>query len=115
MAEMNKVTIITRGENFEKLRKSLLEIGVSGMTLTKVDGCGVQHGLTKIVEGVTKRIYLNSKIKVEIVVCEVPVDEVIRVAEEVLQTGNIGDGKIFVSGISRVVRIRTGEENENAL
>ncbi len=115
MLEMSRVTIITRGEKFEELRKRLLEIGVSGMTLTKVDGCGVQHGLTKIVEGVTKRVYMNSKIKVDIVICSVPVDEVIRVAGEVLQTGSIGDGKIFVSEIKRVIRIRTGEENERAL
>ncbi len=115
MKEMHKVTIITRGEKFDALRKRMVEIGASGMTLTQVDGCGVQHGLTKIIEGITNRVYLNSKIKVEIVLCNVPVEEVIRVAKEVLQTDSIGDGKIFVSEISRVVRIRTGEENENAL
>lgn len=115
MEKMNKVTIITRGEKFEELRRRLLEIGVSGMTVTDVSGCGVQKGITKIVEGITKKVYLVSKIKVEIVVCKVPVEEVIRVAKEVLNMGNIGDGKIFVSPISHVVRIRTGEEDEKAL
>lgn len=115
MAKMTKVTIVTRGERFGELRRKLLEVGVSGMTVTNVSGCGVQKGTTKLIEGLTKKVHLVSKIKVEIVVCAVPVDDVVRVAREVLNTGAIGDGKIFVSAIDRVVRVRTGEEDALAL
>lgn len=113
--EMTKVTIITRREKFEELRRKMKEIGVTGMTVTTVEGCGVQHGIKKVIEGVIKRSYLSPKIKVDIVVCSVPVEEVIKVAQEVLHTGNIGDGKIFTSSISKVVRIRTGERDKEAL
>ncbi len=115
MALMNKVTIITRGDKFEELRKAMLEIGVTGMTVSDVAGCGTQKGLTKIVGGITKKVYLISKIKVEIVVCSVPVEKVIEVAKRVLESDSIGAGKIFVSPISRVVRIRTGEVDAAAL
>ncbi len=115
MDEMYKVTIVARGEKFDELRRKLLEVGVSGMTITNVSGCGVQKGTTKIIEGLTKKIHLVPKIKVEIVVCSVPVDDVVRVAREVLNAGIVGDGKIFVSEIKRVVRVRTGEENKMAL
>jgi len=112
---MTKVTIITRGEKFEDLRKKMLEIGVTGMTVSSVEGCGVQHGITKLLGGTKKRIYVSPKIKVDIVVCAVPVEEVIRVAQEVLYTGKIGDGKIFTSKIDTVVRIRTKERDQDAL
>lgn len=112
---MTKVSIITRGEKFDDLRKKMLEIGVTGMTVSSVQGCGVQHGITKLLGGVKKRIYVSPKIKVDIVVCSVPVEEVIRVAKDVLYTGKIGDGKIFTSKIDSVVRIRTGERDQEAL
>lgn len=113
--EMTKVTIVTRREKFDELRKKMKEIGVTGMTVTQVEGSGVQHGIKEVISGVIKRSYLSPKIKVEIVVCAVPVDEVIRVAAEVLKTGNVGDGKIFTTPITHVVRIRTEEWDENAL
>lgn len=112
---MTKVSIITRGEKFEELRKKMCEIGVTGMTVSHVEGCGRQHGIMKVFEGVKKRIYVSPKIKVDIVVCSVPVEEVIRVAQEVLFTGKIGDGKIFTSRIDHVVRIRTNERDKDAL
>jgi nitrogen regulatory protein P-II 1 len=112
---MTKITIITRKEKFDELRKELVGIGITGMTVTQVDGCGKQHGLSKIVEGVIKRSFLLSKIKVEIVVCAVPVQVVIDIARKVLNTGNIGDGKIFTAPIDHVVRIRTGEIDSEAL
>lgn len=113
--QMSKVTIVTRREKFEELREALLQIGVMGMTVTEVRGCGVQSGKEIVVRGVKKQIHLIEKIKVDIVVCTVPVDEVVAVAKKVLQTGKIGDGKIFVSDIKRVIRIRTGEEDKIAL
>lgn len=112
---MTKITIITRREKFEILRKELVQIGVTGMTVTKVEGFGAQHGIQKVIEGISKRGYLAQKVKVEIVVCTVPVDTVIKCVKKVLYTGNIGDGKIFTSSIDRVVRIRTGEQDKEAL
>lgn len=112
---MTKITIITRREKFEDLRTALLDIGVKGMTVTEVEGCGVQSGIEEIFRGVKKTVHLIPKIKVEIVVCTVPVDDVIAVAKKVLHTGEIGDGKIFVSEIQKVVRIRTGDEDKEAL
>ncbi len=113
--QMSKVTIITRREKFQELREEMLKIGIMGMTLTEVRGCGIQSGKEIIVRGVKKQVHLLDKIKVDIVVCTVPVDDVIEVAKKVLRTGQIGDGKIFVSDIKRVVRIRTGEEDKIAL
>lgn len=113
--QMSKVTIITRREKFEELRIKLFEIGVEGMTVTEVEGCGVQKGIDLMIRGVKKHIHLLPKIKVDIVVSTVPVQSIIDVATKVLHTGDIGDGKIFVSEIKEVVRIRTGERNEAAL
>ena len=112
---MTKVTIITRREKFNALRKAMVAIGVSGMTVSEVNGSGRQHGLTKIIEGVSQHAVLLPKIKVDIVVCEVPVQKVIDAAIPVLHTGNIGDGKIFTTPISHAVRIRTGETDADAI
>ncbi len=113
--EMSRVTIITRHEKFEELREALQDIGVKGMTVTEVEGCGVQSGAEMIVRGVKMKKHLIPKIKVEMVVCKVPVEQVIGVAKKVLHTGEMGDGKIFVSAMEKVVRIRTGEEDKEAL
>lgn len=114
-ATMSKVTIITRPEKFEDLRKKLFEIGVEGMTVSEVEGCGTQKGVELQIRGVKKQQYLLPKVKVDIVVSTVPVEKIIDLATDVLGTGEIGDGKIFVSDIKEVVRIRTGERNEAAL
>jgi nitrogen regulatory protein PII len=113
--QMSKVTIITRPEKFEELRIKLFEIGIEGMTVMEVEGCGVQKGIELIIRGVKKQLYLVPKIKIEIVVSTVPVQDIVDVAMKVLNTGEIGDGKIFVTEIKEVVRIRTGEKNEEAL
>ena len=113
--QMSKVSIITRPEKFEELRIALLEIGVQGLTVTDVEGCGVQNGKELIIKGVKRQQHLLPKIKVDIVVSTVPVESVIEAASRVLRTGKIGDGKIFISDIKQVVRIRTGERNEDAL
>ncbi|MFW5780153.1 MAG: P-II family nitrogen regulator, partial [Bacillota bacterium] len=89
--------------------------GITGMTLSYVHGCGVQKGRGEYYRGVKYDMHLLPKVKVEMVVSEIPVDTVIETAKKVLKTGNIGDGKIFVYDVERVVKIRTGEENYLAL
>lgn len=115
MAEMSKVEIITRQSKLEELKQALNDIGITGMTVTNVLGYGVQKGQKHKYRGVDYSIDLLPKVSVSMVVCEIPVQEVIDTAVKVLRTGNIGDGKIFVSPISRVVKVRTGEEDLDAL
>lgn len=85
------------------------------MTVTQVLGCGLQKGHREVYRGMEYTINLVPKVKIEIVVCEVPVEQVIEVAKTVCRTGNVGDGKIFVYGIDNAVRIRTGEEGDIAI
>lgn len=113
--KMYKITVITRREKFKEFRDELLKIDVTGMTVTEVEGFGMQHGIKKLIPGIGKKVDMIPKIKVDIVVCEVPVDSVIEAAKKVLYTGEVGDGKIFVTEMERVVRIRTGDENREAL
>ncbi len=113
--KMYKISIITRTEKFDELREELLRIGVQGLTVTNVEGCGVQQGTDLIIRGVRKRLHVVPKIQIDICVCTVPVETVIDVALKTLQTGDFGDGKIFVSEVTQVVRIRTGERDKEAL
>ena len=112
---ITKIEIITRKNNFEELKDALNEIGVMGMTVTQVLGCGTQKGDIQYYRGVPMEVKLLPKLKIEIVVSEVPVDKVIEVATKVLRTGEIGDGKIFVYDISKVIKIRTGATGVEAL
>ena len=114
-AKFHMVTIITRQSKFDDLKSAMNDINVTGMTVTNVLGCGVQHGKTQKYRGAEIDMTLLPKIKVDIVVSEVPVDLVITAAKEVLYTGNIGDGKIFVYDVENVVKVRTGEEGYEAL
>lgn len=114
-AKFHMVTIITRPSKFDELKSAMNDINVTGMTLSNVLGCGVQHGNVQKYRGVEMDITLLPKIKVDIVVSEVPVDLVITAAKEVLYTGDIGDGKIFVYDVENVVKVRTGEEGYEAL
>ena len=114
-AKFHMVTIITRASKFDELKAAMNDINVTGMTLTNVLGCGVQHGNVQKYRGVDMEMTLLPKIKVDIVVSEVPVDLVITAAKEVLYTGHIGDGKIFVYDVQNVVKVRTGEEGYEAL
>lgn len=114
-AKFHLVSIITRQNKFNELKKAMNDISVTGMTVTNVLGCGVQHGKTEMYRGTPVDITLLPKIKVDIVVSEVPVDLVITAAKEVLYTGHIGDGKIFVYDVDNVVKVRTGEEGYEAL
>ncbi|QZY57524.1 P-II family nitrogen regulator [Crassaminicella profunda] len=112
---MTKIEIITRTRKFEELKEALNTIGVKGMTVTHVLGCGIQKGMTHNYRGVEYIDQLLPKIKVETVVCEVPVDLVVETAKKVLRTGNVGDGKIFIYDVSNVIRIRNGDEGKVAL
>ena len=115
MAEMTKIEIITRQSKLEDLKTALNEIGINGMTVSKVLGYGVQKGQKLRYRGVEYSVDLLPKIKIEMVVCTVPVDDVVNTAISVLRTGEIGDGKIFISPVSRVIKVRTGEEDREAL
>ena len=115
MDAMTKIEIITRESQFEELKNALNEIGINGMTVSHVLGYGVQKGSKHKYRGVDYSVDLLPKVKVEMVVCTVPVDLVIDTAVKVLRTGEIGDGKIFVSPISRTIKVRTGEEDREAL
>ena len=110
-----KISILTRQSKFDELKSALNNIGVTGITVTNVLGCGVQHGRTEKYRGVPLDMTLLPKIKVETVVSKVPVDLVIEAAKKVLYTGHIGDGKIFVYSVENVVKVRTGEEGFKAL
>lgn len=113
--KLTKIDIITRTSKFEDLKEALSEIGISGMTVTQVLGCGIQKGYTEMYRGVPISSNLLPKVKFEIVVCEVPVELVVETAKKVLQTGQIGDGKIFVYPVENVIKVRTGEEGLKAL
>ena len=113
--KLTKVVIITRQSNLEEFMHAMNEIGVTGITITNVMGCGVQKGARSYYRGVEMDMNLLPKIKIEIVVSLVPVKTVINTAKKVLHTGQYGDGKVFVYDIENVVKIRTGEEGFEAL
>ncbi len=112
---ISKVVIITKPEQVEPLKNALSEVGITGMTVTNVLGCGMQKGAKEYYRGVPIETHLLPKIKMEIVVCKVPVETVVETAKDVLYTGRIGDGKIFVYDVSDVVKVRTGESGYDAL
>ena len=113
--KITKIDIITRMNKFEELKEALNEIGVAGMTVTHVQGCGIQKGMTEIYRGNEYTVNLLPKVKVEIVIGETPVDLVVETAQRVLRTGKIGDGKIFIYPVENVIKIRTGEQGVAAL
>lgn len=113
--KLSKVDIILKQSKFEELKNALNDIGISGMTVTQVLGCGIQKGKTEYYRGVEVEMNLLPKVQVEIVVCKVPVKTVIDTAIKVLYTGHIGDGKIFVYDVEDVVKVRTGETGCDAL
>jgi ammonium transporter, Amt family len=113
--KISRVVIITRQNKFDALKAALNTIGVTGMTVANVMGCGVQKGASEFYRGTPVDINLLPKIKVEVVVSKVPVQTVIDTARKALYTGHIGDGKIFVYDVENVVKVRTGEEGYDAL
>ena len=110
-----KVVIIAKLSRYEKLRKALNNLGVTGMTMTQVMGCGIQKGAGEMYRGVELDATLLPKVKIEVVVSKIPVEAVIETAKKTLYTGHIGDGKIFVYNVDQVVKVRTGEEGFAAL
>lgn len=112
---MHKVSIICRLSKFDALKTALNELGVTGITMTQVMGCGIQKGAGEKYRGVELDANLIPKVKVEVVVSKIPVDSVIEAAKKSLYTGHIGDGKIFVYNVTKVVKVRTGEEDFAAL
>lgn len=113
--KLTKVEIICKESRFETLKAAMMDIGITGMTVSHVLGCGVQKGKPEYYRGVQVEANLLPKIQVDIVVSKVPVRSVIDTAKKVLYTGHIGDGKIFVYDVENVVKVRTGEEGYDAL
>ena len=110
-----KVSIIAKLSRYDHLKKAMNDLGVTGMTVTQVMGCGVQKGAGEMYRGVEVDATLLPKVTVEVVVSEIPVESVIEAAKKALYTGHIGDGKIFVYNVDKVVKVRTGEEDFAAL
>ncbi len=110
-----KVVIIAKLSRYDTLRKAMNKLGVTGMTVTQVMGCGIQKGAGERYRGVEIDATLLPKVKLEVVVSAIPVEKVIEAAKKALYTGHIGDGKIFVYSVRKVVKIRTGEEDFDAL
>ncbi len=110
-----KVVIISKLTKYDHLKKAMNELGVTGMTVTQVMGCGIQKGAGEKYRGVEMDATLLPKVKVEVVVSKIPVEKVVDAAKKALYTGHIGDGKIFVYDVAQVVKVRTGEEGIAAL
>nr|WP_319996405.1 P-II family nitrogen regulator [Trichococcus shcherbakoviae] len=113
--KITKIEIITNESKFEGLKKALNSIGITGMTVFDVFGYGMQKGHSTYYRGVETEADLLPKIRVEVVVSTVPVQEVVDVARKALYTGNIGDGKIFIYNVENVIRVSTGDEGKKAL
>lgn len=113
--KLTKIEIITRANKLDDLLQALNDIGVLGLTVSQVFGSGLQRGHKEVYRGQEYSINLVPKIKIETVVCEVPVEKILETAQKVLRTGKFGDGKIFVTELSDAVRIRTGHRGPAAI
>ena len=112
---IHKVVSIAKLSRYEKLKNALNTLGVTGMTVTQVMGCGIQKGAGERYRGAEVDATLLPKVKVEVIVGNIPVENIIEAAKKALYTGHIGDGKIFVYNVQKVVKVRTGEEDLEAL
>ena len=112
---MKKLEIIIRTGMFDKVKSTLTNLGIQGLNYTEIKGFGRQHGHTEVYRGTTMRVDCLPKLKVEVVLADSRVEEVINAVVSVARTGQVGDGKIFVSDVADAVRIRTGERGEEAL
>ena len=113
--KFTKIQIVCKEAKLESLKNAMIGIGITGMTVSHVLGCGIQKGKPEYYRGVALETSLLPKVQVDIVVSKVPVRAVIETAKRVLYTGHIGDGKIFVYDVENVVKVRTGEEGYDAL
>ena len=114
-AKMTKVVIITKRSRFELLKTAFDQLGITGMTVTQVLGCGMQRGGKEYYRGIPLESTLLPKVKIEVVICKIPLQLFIDTVKKVLYTGNIGDGKIFVYDVENVIKVRTGEQGYDAL
>ena len=112
---LTKIECVIRPGKLEEIKDALGKFGIHGMTVSQVIGCGLQKGRTGVYRGTEYSINLLPKIKIEIVLKDKDVDQVIEIISKVAKTGEIGDGKIFTSSVQNVVRIRTGETGETAI
>lgn len=112
---MKKIEAIIKPFKLDDVREALTDVGIQGMTVTEVKGFGRQKGHTELYRGAEYAIDFLPKVKLEVVVTDEQVDECIEAIIDTAQTGKIGDGKIFVYDVERAIRIRTGEENEEAI
>lgn len=112
---MKRIAAVVRPEKLEHLKEALFQAKISGMTIYQVHGCGNQHGWKEYFRG--SEVFLNMipKVKFEIIVEDSRVDEIVDVIVDVARTGEVGDGKIFISSIDSVIRVRTGEKDEAAV
>ncbi|WP_312634413.1 ammonium transporter [Oscillibacter sp.] len=113
--KITKIEILCNQGKFDALKTALFDIGITGMTCTNVMGCGEQRGASEYYRGVKMEVNIRPKLKVDIVVCKLPVSLVVSTAKQALYTGHIGDGKIFVYDVENVIKVRTGEEGYDAL
>ena len=112
---MKKITAIVRPEKLEPIKEALFQANVSGMTISQVQGCGNQHGWKEYYRGTEVLLNMVPKVKFEIVVDDADVERLLGVIAETARTGEVGDGKIFVFPVEGVVRIRTGDRDEEAI
>lgn len=112
---MKKVEAIIRPERLEAVKDALGKFGVHGMTVSQVMGCGLQRGRTEVYRGHEYSINLLPKVKIEVVLRDADVEKVVNIIAETARTGQVGDGKIFVCSAENAVRVRTGEEGDNAI
>jgi len=112
---MVKIEAIVRPDVLENIKEELAKFGIKGMTVSQVMGCGMQNGRTKVYRGTEYSINLLPKIKIEIVIADKFINDVVDILTKTARTGEIGDGKIFIYRIEDAVRIRTGEKGEDAI
>ena len=113
--KMTKVTIVTNQSRFSELESTLSRIGVTGLTISNVFGYGMQKGHEAYFRGAPVESRLLPKVKIDVVICKIPVETVVNAVQKVLCTGNVGDGKIFVYDVEDVVKVRTNEHGYDAL
>jgi nitrogen regulatory protein P-II 1 len=112
---MKKIEIITRPFKLDDVKERLTELGVRGMTITEVSGFGRQRGHKEVYRGAEYQVDFVSKIKIDVIVDDRQVEEIIQAVQEIARTGKVGDGKIFVIPVDNAVRIRTGERGPDAI
>ena len=112
---MKKIEAVIRPGKLEDIKEALSKFNIHGMTITQVMGCGLQKGRKEIYRGTEYNINLLPKVKVEVVIKDKYVDEVVKIISEAARTGEVGDGKIFIYNIENAVRVRTGDSGEDAI